>query len=392
MGRCERLWVDERGMVLVISLMILSLLLGTGLGAIVSTQTDLKTTGNLKTGTQAFYLAEAGIEWGKQQVKMSALNPPQATGGTQTLYPGTFTVSFLSPTQLSNLAATVTIRSTGNVGRSAYTVQARVTKLYDLSDAPIGLRGKKAGAKFVGDSFLVDGRDYDPLTGEPARGAGAQFGISVPDGTMKEQVLAGLTDEQKKQITGKGETTPSVEQSDILSSDAVAQLANELCSAPNAVVENIPPSGTLSVSGTTTWGTRTDPELRCINGLVGAGDRIEIGGTFAGVGVLVVRNADLVVVGTFHWEGLILVTGNNVGFRVEGGGDKDLFGSLLVNETSAESGEGTEEIKLQGVIRVRYSSSALQRGARLFPRSSLEIVYRDFPAVVIQNYWRAENY
>jgi len=40
----------------------------------------------------------------------------------------------------------------------------------------------------------------------------------------------------------------------------------------------------------------------------------------------------------------------------------------IVNETSAESGEGTEEIQLQGVIRVRYSSSALQRGARLFPR------------------------
>jgi hypothetical protein len=379
-------------MVLVISLMILSLLLGAGVGAIVSTQTDLKTTGNLKTGMQAFYLAEAGIEWGKQQVKSSVVSPPNAGESTQALSPGTFTVSFLSPVQLSNLAGTVTIRSTGAVGRSAYTVEARVTKLYDLSDAPIGLRGKKAGAKFIGDSFQVDGRDYDPLTGELVRGAGAQFGISVPDGTLREQVLAELTDEQKKQVVGKGETTPSVEQSDVLSSDAIAQLANELCSAPDAVVENIPPSGTLSVSGTTTWGTRTDPQLRCINGLVGAGDKIEIGGTFAGVGVLVVRNADLVAIGSLRWEGLILVTGNNVGFRVEGGGDKDLFGSLLVNETSAESGEGTEEIQLQGVIRVRYSSSALQRGARLFPRSALEVVYRDFPAVVSQNYWRAENY
>ena len=392
MGRCERLWVDERGMVLVISLMILSLLLGAGLGAIVSTQADLKTTGNLKTGTQAFYLAEAGIEWGKQQIKSSSVSPPSAGESTQTLDPGTFTVSFLSPVQLSNLAATVTIRSTGNVARSSHTVQAMATKIYELSDGAISLRGNEAGAKFVGNSFQVDGRDYDPLTGELVRGAGAQFGISVPDGTLREQVLAELTEEQKKQVVGKGETTPSIGQSDVLSSDAIAQLANELCSAPDAVVENIPPSGTLAVSGTTTWGTRTDPQLRCIDGLAGAGDRIEIGGTFGGVGVLVVRDADLVAIGTLRWEGLILVSGNNVGFRVEGGGEKDLFGSLIVNERGADSSDGTEEIKLQGAIRLRYSSSALQRGARLFPRSALEIVYRDFPAVVLQNYWRAENY
>ena len=387
-----KLLANQRGMVLVISLMILSLLLGAGLGAIVSTQTDLKTTGNLKTGTQAFYLAEAGIEWGKQQIKSSSVSPPSTGESTQALSPGTFAVSFLSPTQLSNLAAKVTIRSTGNVARSSHRIQALVTKIYDLSDAALGLRGNEANGSFVGSSFLVDGRDYDPLTGELVPGASVRPAISVPDGPLKKQVVDGLTDEQKKQITGKGETTPSVEQSDLLSSDELAQLARELCSAPNAIVENIPPSGTLSVSGTTTWGTRAAPQLRCIDGLAGAGDRIEIGGTFGGVGVLVVRNADLVAIGTLRWEGLILVSGNNVGFRVEGGEEKELFGSLIINETGADSGDGTEEIKLQGVIKVRYSSSALRLGAGLFPRSALEVIYRAFHSTLLQNYWRAENY
>jgi len=57
---------DERGVVMVISLLILALLVGAGVGAIVSTQTDLKTSGNVKVGAQAFYLASAGIERGKK--------------------------------------------------------------------------------------------------------------------------------------------------------------------------------------------------------------------------------------------------------------------------------------------------------------------------------------
>ncbi|MEE8159542.1 MAG: PilX N-terminal domain-containing pilus assembly protein [Dehalococcoidia bacterium] len=60
MERIKKLVESERGIVLVITLLILTLLIGAGTGALVSTQTDLKTSGNLKRGTQAFYLAEAG--------------------------------------------------------------------------------------------------------------------------------------------------------------------------------------------------------------------------------------------------------------------------------------------------------------------------------------------
>ena len=59
---------NERGVVMVISLMILTLLVGAGVGAIVSTQTDLKTSGNIKTATQAFYIAAAGIEHAHQEL------------------------------------------------------------------------------------------------------------------------------------------------------------------------------------------------------------------------------------------------------------------------------------------------------------------------------------
>jgi hypothetical protein len=103
---------------------------------------------------------------------------------------------------------------------------------------------------------------------------------------------------------------------------------------------------------------------------------------------LVVRDADLVTNGAFRWEGLILVTGNNVGFRVEGGEGKDIFGSLLINERGTDSAPGTEELKLQGTVHIRYSSSALRQAATLFPLSALEALYPFLPSTIAQIYWR----
>lgn len=65
----NKLLTNQRGMILVISLLILALLIGAGVGAIVSMQTDLKTSGNLKTGTQAFYNADAGINHARQEMQ-----------------------------------------------------------------------------------------------------------------------------------------------------------------------------------------------------------------------------------------------------------------------------------------------------------------------------------
>jgi Tfp pilus assembly protein PilX len=386
MKRLNKPLDNEEGMVLVISLLILSLLIGVGVGAMVSMQTDLKTSANFKTGTQAFYLAEAGIEWGKQQVKENAANPPNPAGGIQELSPGAFTVSFLSPTKKTNLVATVIIRSTGNVGSSTHTIQALVTKTYKLSDGAIGVRGHEVNAVFLGDSFLVDGRDYDPVTGALVPGASAEVGISVPNRALEGQVKGALSGRQQDNVIGRGGAIPNVIQSDFLSSDEMSHLANDLCSAPEAVVEHVPPEGNLLVTGNTTWGTRTSPQLRCINGLASRGDTVGIEGPASGVGILVVRDSDLVVRGAFHWEGLIIVSGTNVGFRVEGGGSKEIFGSVMINENGSDSGRGTEEVKLEGSIKIRYSSSSLRRAVE-----TLESIYGSLPSTIMQNYWRTES-
>ena len=97
-------------------------------------------------------------------------------------------------------------------------------------------------------------------------------------------------------------------------------------------------NGTLTLSGTTTFGTRASPQIYCIDGVGTPGNMgVEVNGTFSGAGVLVVRNADLVARATsFKYEGLIIVTGNEVGFGMLGNGQQKVYGSIMINETSTD--------------------------------------------------------
>jgi type II secretory pathway component PulK len=88
---------DERGMVLLNSLLILSLLVAVGVGARIMAQTDFKILTNLRGSTEAFYVADAGIEWSKYEIGKSTSHPPNPAGRTQNFSTGSFSVSFLSP-------------------------------------------------------------------------------------------------------------------------------------------------------------------------------------------------------------------------------------------------------------------------------------------------------
>jgi len=389
MGAMKRLLGDQQGMILVLSLLILALLMGAGVGAIISTQTDLKTSSNLKTASQAFFLAEAGIEWAKQEVKKSGANPPNPSGTTQTLSPGSFTVTFSNATKESQVVGYVTVTSTGTVGNSTATITARVKKTYEITDGAISMRGADAGASFTGNSFVVDGRDYT-TAGALVGNAKQQYGISVPNSTLDSQVTGAVAGNQTDNIIGKGGTQPNVEQSDFMPSSEMAQLADDLCSQSNAITTNI--SGEeLDVPTGQVWGTAVSPTLRCINGQTtgtyASTDKVEFAGNFTGAGILVVKNADIQINGAWHWEGLIIVTGANVGFKVAGGGNKDIYGSIMINETSTDT---PVEVDLQGAVNVRYSSAALQNAMGLFSSSQnpLQGVYDSMPSSISTTYWR----
>ena len=120
MGSYHKRFSGQQGMVLYSSLLILSLLVTVGFGARVMLQTDFQILANLRGNTEAFYLADAGLEWGKEQINKSLNHPPNPASGAQNFSSGSFSVVFLSPTAATPLTAKIGLRSTGRVGNSSH--------------------------------------------------------------------------------------------------------------------------------------------------------------------------------------------------------------------------------------------------------------------------------
>ena len=385
----RKLVSDKKGMILSSSLLIISVLMAAGMGTWIAIQNDYKITTNLRQATAVLYLADAGIEWAKQQIGQATVHPPRPADHVQSLFSGTFSVVYLSSTRVTPLTAKIIIRSTGASGISSQTVQAQITKAYDLADAAIGLRGGEANVSLNGNSFFVSGFDFDPANNMLAAGAKPRSAISTSSAVLRAQIEAALTTQQSGNVIG-GENNNAISRSGLIPGPIITQLGDELCRVPHVVTAAIPVGETLVLAGET-WGSRSMPQLHCIEGLPGIDDSVTVGANFSGVGILVVRDAEIIANGAFRWEGLIIVTGTGVGFRIVGEENKEVYGAIMVNETSSVGATTPTILAIQGAIKVSYSRSALDRIASLMPLETLESAYASLPSTIKQDYWRSLN-
>ncbi len=383
---------NDSGVALVTGLVIMVLFTAIGTYAIHVTEIDETIAGNLKASKQAFYLADAGFQWGKAHVRNSTTMPPETVGSrfTQTLGSGTMTISFLAqdPAGIA-MQYTVAIRATGTLGQATRTIDALVTKTYALGDAPIAIRGAEANSGFTGDKFKIDGNDYfyNPDTGSWQTTGEIGLGLSVPNDSLQAQVVSALSGQQQNNIIGQG-GTPSVGISTSFPSDAITDLANALCDAtPAGSQMTIDLSQTLSMNGDTTWGNRTTPQIHCVtgSGTPSAPAILDFAGNFSGAGILVVRNAQLVASGAFHYEGLIINSGNDVGVRIRGGGDKEIYGAVMINELNHDA---QLELEATGAVTFRASSSALAMASQLFSWQAWQTLLPVAPIGVQERSWR----
>jgi len=373
---------SERGMVLMSSLAILSVLVVVGIGANVMLQNDYRVLANLRGGTEAFYSAVAGLEWGKSEIARSAAFPPNPGSQSKAFSAGGFAVSFLAPAVTGPLAARIIVRSTGTSHGAQQVLQAQLTKSYDLADAAVGLRGNGAAVNLSGDGVYISGADHDPTTGNPVAGAKSRISLSTPDPRVEELVTQAV--DARPGVLDSSAETPALAISNYLDAASVSQLANDLCAAGS--IQALPPSGALTIENQA-WGDRTSPQLHCIDGLSDPGDAVTLAGTFSGAGILIVRNADLILSGSIRWEGLVLVTGNDVSLRSTGSDSKELLGAVLANETG--NPVATRKIlDMEGAIRILFSRQALARSSLLIPAASLNSAYQSLPSVISQDYWR----
>jgi hypothetical protein len=373
-------------MILFSSLAILSALLAVGIAIRVMLQNDYKTLANLRSGTEAFYFSAAGIEWSKSEIALTPRMPPVPENRTANLRSGSFSVSFVSPAQVGPLAATVVVRSVGSLGTSSHMLQARLTKTHDLADAAIGLRGNAAKVSFGGGTIFISGVDHEPAKGSVVPSSGERPAISTAAENVRELVDQALPASLVGILESSGAASP-VATSNYLPAAVVEQLVNDFCASTSAVRNIIPPAGVLMLENQT-WGTRNAPQLRCFEGSLGPGDGVTVTGNVDGAGILVIRNADLTLAGAFHWEGLIIVSGSDVGLKVTGPSNKDVLGGVLLNEAGAPSGT-TAILDVQGSFRALFSREALGRAAGTVATVNLDSAFAALPFVISQNYWRS---
>ena len=379
--------VDQRGIVLYSSLMLLALIMAVGVQAIVSTQSNFQISANLRSENVAFYISEAGIEWSKNELARTTAHPPPALSSSSAISSGAFSVATISSVAMSPLVSSIVVRSTGKFASSSQIVQAELMKRSLLADAALGLRGNASRPTFVGKDFSISGLDHDPATGKPIPNVRPYAGISVSNPAIKEQLETALEPDQLSRISGTDRQGATIAETENLPTESIMRLADELCSAENSKLIEIGADTTLSLADQQ-WGNRSVPELHCLNGSLSAGDSVAALSNSSGAGILVARNTDLVLEGGFRWEGLIIITGTRASLRVSEGGVKEIIGGVIINETGPHSESNPSTLDVRGASKILFSRAALQSAATVVPASVLTSAYPSLPAEIVQSYWR----
>ena len=340
---------NERGVVLVISLMILTLLVGAGVGAIVSTQTDLKTSGNLKTRAEAFYIANAGIHHGWQE-----LDDGDGTNDFADVFDATGTTTLFSNTSFGNGSYTATavgvpgsipnrikVTSTGCLpagnpcpsGNSKAVIEAQL-ELFDIGPLPGAITLVGSGAIFTGGNS-----SSKLLSGDEASGCGtepSQPVIAVTDVASETDVQTAVND--SKPSTYVTSFAGGVVD-DIVASGVVGNInstygfdytnVNDLKDLVDRIEKSA--DSVVASGGSASLGTSEAPQIVVVNG------DFEMKGGDSGVGILVVKGT-LKLKGNPSYEGVILAIGAG-NIQRSGGGSGEIKGGIIVANIVGPDGD-----------------------------------------------------
>jgi Tfp pilus assembly protein PilX len=376
---------DEKGMILVVSLMLISVLLLLGTTAVMTSTTDMKISANYKTGNQAYYAAAAGIEEARARMGASFTPATGATGQivdsnptsttwsvsicptcTYTSIPSalSYTVSIVHQTlggsvlyygdsnndglpertttsgpQMRNIYL---VTSTGSASGAQKTIAAEMTRL-----PPITVPGPlyvEANTKIMGSSTSLIGTDGCGTDNKP--------GVVT--------TLAGTT------VTQSG--NPVVAGTPPIASSSVNMNVNAmLASQKGAANYSYDYTGNTNLAGMH-WGTPvmvegapdttpstcdvSPPNIVYFN--MHDTSSIRLSGGSSGCGILLV-DGDLEVSGGFSWNGLILVTGS-VTFTGGAADKKNITGGVIAgNEVDAS----LDLDVIGGSISLVYCSTAI---------------------------------
>ncbi len=415
-------WVSmrqtESGVALPLALFALVML--SGFLAILLSMGGMEPTmaANLHDVTQARYMAEAGLEWGFDQLVVTFTQPNgwntllSTKGGqmaTNMTVPGltgtsgTFSVTVRNDTLPNDPQITgqpvdpggpatdtnrvVILTATGTYNRATRQIQQVVTNLRLNTPGALNLPGVGSNTVFSGNAFTITGDDTNVDdtrgTGTPGVCPASAWGIGVSSTALESVVEASLNNSQKNNVTGQsqypgpayGNNTIAPETS--LTPLQIAKFVNairpyadislEASGSNHLQYQNLGDTCAISQNNDRNcWGTRSNPKIVYVKGTVDPAQAyyaLEIAGTSTGAGILIVEDGDLSITGNFRWEGIILITGQYAGLFYGGGGYQTIYGSVIVNETASLNSE--VEVNSSGNAKVLYSCEALNNAQNL---------------------------
>ncbi len=171
---------DEKGIILIAVLSLIAILSIAGTTAVITTTTDIKISSNYKTGVQAFYTAEAGIQDGINRLLNGIIIDNAKTdtnwNSTSTYSSDGFTNSFTLSHVInggnvvndSNGNPLYTITSTGTSSSSKKVVETVFSLTYDavFHDSLLGCDGIYASSSIDTDSYNSGNGTYESQTPE----------------------------------------------------------------------------------------------------------------------------------------------------------------------------------------------------------------------------------
>lgn len=353
---------NEKGMTLVVGLMIIMVLTLLGATAVMTTTTDLKITGNYRTNEIALYNAEAGVDLVMAYVKSHSITYPTANATVTTINtnPGCTNIttqctqiSLTAPTGFSfsdfynHTAGNSSVRIYGkDVAKKLYvfrmtgigpnnaskTIEAYIiTKVLPFGiDGAIGMYGENPTIQSSGVGF-IDGHDYSL----PPTNCAGNSCHTAADGLGAD--LAGLYSNENVDTTGAnilGNPAQVLDTSaaGLAKDDQWTEFADSLINS--------------GLYDSTLSSNRAAPKVTIISS-----DK-KISGNEHYYGIMVVTGTDVEIetVGTMTFEGLIILAN---GATLTTKGTANIYGSVVTCNHSELT------VTLKGTPYLMYSSAAI---------------------------------
>jgi len=130
--------------------------------------------------------------------------------------------------------------------------------------------------------------------------------------------------------------------------------------------------GATAINQTVNLGTATSPAMVYVKGEYDPASNfigLAVNGSqpITGYGILVVEDADMSFFqsGQFQWNGIVIVSGRNVGAGFRGGSNTEIRGAIIGNETnSSEAGGYFEFLNQSSTMKLRYGKEGIDLALR----------------------------